>query len=80
MQLTEQFTSHIVPGEFHCTQVVSSDGTEAAWPGAQNEAGQVVGLSEKSILVLRCLPAMGEPDQGLRAKESEVCTSKHSLC
>lgn len=39
MQFTEQFTSRIVPGQFHCTQVVSSDGTEAAWPEAQKEAG-----------------------------------------
>lgn len=61
-------------------RVQQSETTGKSWPGAQNEAGQVVGLSEKSILVLRCLPAMGEPDQGLRAKESEVCTSKHSLC
>ena len=50
------------------------------WPGTQNEAGQAVGLPEKSIIVLRHPPAMGGPDQSLGAKESEVCTSKHSLC
>lgn len=39
VQLTEQFTLHIVPVQFHCAQVVSSGGTKAEWQKAQKEAG-----------------------------------------
>jgi hypothetical protein len=40
MQHTEQITLNIVPGQFHCTKVVSSDGTRAEIEKAQKEASE----------------------------------------
>lgn len=39
VQRTEQVTLHIVPGQFHCTEVVFSGGTKAEGQKAQKAAG-----------------------------------------
>ena len=40
-------------------RVQQSETTGRSWPGAQNEAGQAVGLSEKSIIVLQVPSSRG---------------------